>query len=792
VQTIIIFGTTLTDPTGVPAQPPVKPLAPAGQADRAPTEAEDLKRFEDAVLAKSDMIGIRVSGPETKGQWTPIMQEINKPVPTFRGIRTSTPIEELSARYDQLNESRRHLRIVLMSVALTTKDDEALSAEAKDKIGRAIAWYLRDLKEYRDKLGQAGAMTPPNFLSKHLELTPQEGVAHEVTSRMLAMQYDITQKKEHGITGSPTEFAAKTKEMALRAMQRKHITIADAYACVTANTDDAYRNFLRKCDVMTPDAKDITAAKILTQYLKKHKLSLENSLKLAKKKNVEDMTVSEAIVHLQAGDISGFMQEISGDMKKMNVTDLLNPIGAVDLPAILERASKANDVFSQETSQLVISSLVPEAENIPPEELSLDVQAVTAFMRGRIADATELRSIETNMGNLTGPQQKIVQAMKAEIMKPYIADQQKIEKAMKTEIVKPHIADQLLDALFLSKKTKDTELREKTKDAIVRRIVGGELTTKEAFELFFWLHSPVKSPLTIGSNVISILENHQEVELTHDLKLHQFDTLKNLVLSTEDELKAELEKLELTPEQKVELRNAVLFLEESGMKRFLSWKSQLEKTYVKYPFVCTLILLFFGGGTLFAVGKGISKAAGLYVRIKISDLTKFASMTPEQVEALAKKAGIPVAQVEAARAEVAKCMDDFNRIDQGRIGLTPTVASSTVSIPVPGTNLAVPAGKIPFVTDKARRKYHVRQEANTIRAVFLSKASLMDMTKALKTRYPEWKLHELIEVMKAPSGFNKAALRSAVIEAGYQAQAVDEALSRVYFPDVIPEATKAD
>jgi hypothetical protein len=639
MRALVTVGALTALPLNVGAQQPAQPANPP-PAERA-NDPKKEPTNEEIILPKADFIGEKIAGAETRGRWLPIFQEILKDVPDFRERKVRLGQTELEFVYNKLNEDRQNLARALRSMSAMQAGQE-LSSLNKDKSGYNIARYLKERGEYLQILELPVAVPVPDFLAKHIEISARDRATFEVTRRMIRMQYHIADRADLGIGKSPRELSDDAAAIALRAIQRRNLKVSDLRACTTANTDEGYRLFLRKCDVLTPTDDDLRAMRLLGAYVMEREPIMQKSLKFKKKPSVDELTIGEALETMHDGGAGDFLNEMVNEIKKQSIMDVF--MHPVDMAQVLEKVSAVSNMFSEETTALIIDGLgspeqIAAAANVreyTPEQYAADVALVHAFMRNTNASTLRLRDIQTNMGTLTSTQRQIVLLIQRSIMQE-------------------STVDRLLAAAFLPQGAENQELRGKMREALLKRVKDGEMTTKESFELFYWLNAPLNASILTASKLISVVEK-DDYKTANDYRVYLVGLVRKIATSDPSKIGDLLPGL--SENQKQSLSDTSRYLQDEGIDKIYNLSDRIAKLVLANPW-----LLLFIPATWVVLRKTGTVALYWSTWRSSGRLGRFLSMEGPDLRAFMAEHGlqdVDMPTVLAAQAELRKIDQDMD------------------------------------------------------------------------------------------------------------------------------------
>jgi hypothetical protein len=300
-----------------------------------------------------------------------------------------------------------------------------------------------------------------------------------------------------------------------------------------------------------------------------------------------------------------------------------------DLGVLMDRLSEeskttgeaAQTMVTEQSAEMVLGDLTPPEVRNDPQRLGRVISGTLRFARGEGAHL-QLRNIETAMD-------------------PRLESEKKTILNLKAELSKQETIDKLLQATFLPETVSkdDITLRQRTEAMLKDLILKGEITVREAMDLYFWLNSPVGGQVLAGAKTISIIQK-KDYELGNSLQVHVTETVENLVTSDPDKISTELEKLGLSPEQEREMRNVALYMKEDGADRMLSLSDKIYQFLEKYPWLLPIIL---PGFTLLAL-RTIAKTGKMIIRaphaFKLGALAEFKDLRGTALKDFLSKHGI--------------------------------------------------------------------------------------------------------------------------------------------------------
>lgn len=595
--------------------------------------------FERQILPKVEEIGRLLQEPER--DWKRIIQEVTQDIPNYERQRLLLPITEVGPRFVALQEERERLSKGFLR--LTTHPEE-VTETLRTAILRTIAQYYRDLARYHHMIGLPVPFKIPDFLTKYVELDAVEMAAYQVSRKMLHLQYDI--REEKGLR-SPRELGPIAGEIAIRAVERKDIRLSDLLACLRAADDNPHRLFLVKCDLVPFQPIDIEAVTLLAGYVAKYRGSLEKVLEQLGKGSVEELTMGEALEHLHDAGLGAFVSEVSLSIKAKGISSLWDP---VDMRDVMERVSKVENLFPARLTEAVLMPLsgVQPRDDVERKKLQEDIRSAVSFFQSGKAKSVSLRTTKTEHNELTTIPGRIVDAV--------------VDEVMSEEMV-----ERLLQAAILPLNTKERELREEVRRDLHALVVPGNISAHDAFELYYWSHTPASAELLLGAKVVSLLQNYRKGDTANSLQVHMVDTLMELAKQDIRSLSADIDQLQLTDTQKRELRNVTMHLKEEGVDLLWDAADKIWKFVKKYPWI---LVIFFPKLTLKAakllVGEPIKYSILWKTTRRSADLARLAYLEGDELTKFLNIHGlseIDIPTVHAAQKElrvIASQIDDLN------------------------------------------------------------------------------------------------------------------------------------
>ena len=662
----------------------------------------------------------------TAAEWEHVLDKVGSIPPSIPERKVDGLLRaDLQNRRDRLialqamikDEKKGHVPNALAYGVSKTKPTK----DQKDVYMRTFGRFLSQYEAYELLATGKSTVRIPTYLKEKIKLKPEENGALKMAERFLPMQYDVA--KEQGIA-SPRELGPIASQVLANAMQ-KGVTVGEL-------TDMTPEAFLQRTGY---DEKLITeghpqAVKLLKGYVEKHRKTLLNDAsKLAAKpgktpeETVRTMPLAEAMIFMHDPGIGEFMSEAAIYIQNKQVPDFYR---------IAERISEKGTLLVQQKVELAMLSLAEASGRkitTPDEKQSFkhDVRQVLEFVKNS-GDRTTLASMDINIGELDETAQPLVRSVRAEIQK--------------SETI-----DNLLKAAFLPAENKDQAgLRDAAKRDL-EELMKGQLSLKDAFELFYLLHSN-SNPLLQSTKVINILKKNKKPSGA-DVETHILFTLKNAGAD------GSLPDMHLSDEQEREMANAAQYLEEEGLDKISEAIDQAQsiakRAFYERPavYVGLAALLGIGGGYLLVRSHQWNAAIN------------FATAKGDNFDAMVKKYNWDaddIAYVRKLQEEMKQVISDYD-----------AATKRTYPVDIP---------KLKPISRIMNRKGPFRKQLLVLKDAAINIDDLEKFASALKMRHGETFLHEVVDAMAGKTD-DLAAIERALVKAGYPVDRVAAELQRI-------------
>ncbi len=693
-----------------------------------PSETPEAPAAEPEYLKQADSVRQKLLPAEDPTEWRRALEAVAKPpeAPADNAAPGKNPLH-LALQKDL---HAQWLNVSAILDAVVKLDPKDLSETRQKTALRHLAKYLQTRQQYlrvvHDKI--ENVITPK--LAPYLELSPEELAAEQLTDRLLPMQYDVA--RTVGLSGKPKDIAAPVSVILFSAMRQKlkADSLQKIVEAIQADPkkDEAHVIFLRQAGL--PDREhtpeNIAAVKLLAGYAAKNWPKLPEALRVSEYPTLDTLPIDQALLYL--GDVGAgvALQEIA-----VQISVAFRSGHTPDLAKVIEKMDQTGAMFSPQAAQVTLAKFVPSTTKQQRDQAREDAAATVAFSRGSIAKATPVRG---TTGFIDG-QNRGVQAMVTGVA----GDIQKNATSYRAR---------LLQASFLKSDGADAELYRELDTTLTKLLDRGEAKFHPAFELYMLLEQGDRSTILQPLKLHDFLVKNGETKLANSLEAHLISKYSELAKKavTSADLSMTLDEFKLSERQKTEVSNASEYLRDEGVAQIEKWWDKFYKVFSKNP----ELLIIFAPTALWAltkVTKGVASAVRFRANLQMRDLAKFATMNGAEIDALAKQHGVSVEQLRVSQGEVTKLLAEYDIIQNHRFGYTPSLSAS--------------------VTQKARDKYLIRQEARAIHNAFLKPAELNDLAGALKGRFGPREGRRFADTL-APMVDNDAnAIEGALRSVGY-------------------------
>jgi hypothetical protein len=696
-----------------------------------PSEAPEQPVAEPEYLKQADSVRQKLLPGEDPASWKRALEAVAKPpdAPADNAAPGKNPMH-LALQKDLHTQWLNISQILEAVVKIDAKD----LTETRQKTAlRHLAKYLQTRQQYlrvvHDKI--ENVITPK--LAPYLELSPEELAAEQLTDRLLSMQYDVV--RTVGLAGKPKELAAPVSVILFSAMRQKlkADSLQKIVEAVQADPkkDEAHKLFLRQAGLPEKELtpENIAAVKLLAGYAAKNWSKLPDALRVSEYPTLDTLPIDQALLYL--GDVGAgvALQEIA-----IQISVAFRSGHTPDLAKVIEKMDQSGAMFSPQAAQVTLSKFVPSETKQQRDQAREDAAATVAFSRSPIAKATPVRGIT---GFIDG-QNRGVQAM----VTGSAGDIQKNASSYRTR---------LLQASFLKPSGADAELYGELDTTLTKLLDRGEAKFHPAFELYMLLEQGDRSTILQPLKLHDFLVKNGEAKLANSLEAHLIAKYSELAKKavTSADLSMALDEFKLSERQKTEVSNASEYLRDEGVAQIEKWWDKFYKVFSKNP----ELLIIFAPTALWVLAK-VTKGVSSAVRFR------------------AKQHGVSVEQLRVSQGEVAKLLAEYDIIQNHRFGYTPSLS--------------------PSVTQKARDKYLIRQEARAIHNAFLKPAELNELAGALKGRFGPREGRRFADTLAPMVDNDASAVEGALRSVGYSEADAKAAVAHLRVaPDAGGTAPKA-
>lgn len=488
------------------------------------------------------------------------------------------------------------------------KGEENLRVTMRRDLAVYLAQRSEFLKKYRrttDNMPMAAKDAVndeddiPNFLSNLVPLNARERALLSYMERVaLPMQHTIAQKEKLGL--SPSRISADANFLLTIALQKRlSVETAIAYTTIAEAEGDQPRSsageaivtrFLDECGYPAENHPEYTAAaKLILRYIGKYQSAIQAAAKEASVP-VDSLTITEALElagnestvlkladsFIQSGGkltLDGFeaivKQTIEEKKDKASVQQVLIP--ASTYGPKLEEARKKNP-------QATVSDVMNEYEQ---NQYIIDVQNVEDFMLRKHANlkVSHMRKDREDpviQENLLDEQRHILRVIcqDAQTEETYRICREALQN--KSTGLTEWFSDKLIG-----------DIGPKTDAALKDIILGGNMSVKDAFELYYILKSAETTGRGVGTfalrlKALSLLKNGY-APLAEEWTGAMSSELTMAARSKSLEVASLLSKYGLSQEQMEDMQDVLLTLQEKGFSHGEGWVKSAIRAWGKDP-----------------------------------------------------------------------------------------------------------------------------------------------------------------------------------------------------------------
>jgi hypothetical protein len=294
-----------------------------------------------------------------------------------------------------------------------------------------------------------------------------------------------------------------------------------------------------------------------------------------------------------------------------------------------------------------------------------DVQKVTEFMLGAEQSVVKIARLEEYLGdgktgigvkhNLFPEQMQMVRNICKDVQSKETYDI--CVKALQnkpnglTDAATSWMVDQLIGST-----------NQKTADALQKILLEGNISMKDAYELYYILHSGESSENKIGSftltlKILSLLKNNGYAALAGEWKSVISADLLSAALKGGTNIVETLRQYGLNDQQLEEMEDVVLTLEEKGLGYTQNFATETLRLWGEAPVYGTALAIALAGGTV-ALGSRVGPTAidAPYMLRTLPLLKRFAYA--EDLAPIAKRLNMPIEQVQKFQIKVKALFED--------------------------------------------------------------------------------------------------------------------------------------
>lgn len=515
------------------------------------------------------------------------------------------------------------------------KGEENLRVTMRRDLAVYLAQRSEFLKKYR-RTADNKAMTAkdavnnqdeiPNFLSNLVPLNARESALLSYMEKVaLPMQHTIARKENLGL--SPSRIAGDANFLLTIALQKRlSVDTALSYTAIAEAEGDSLRSaageavvtrFLKECGYSADNHPEYTAAaKLILRYIGKYQSAIENAARGASVP-VESLTITEALElagnestvlkladsFIQSGgklsmdSFEGIVKQTIEEKKdKASVQQVLIPASTYGQK--LQQARKANP-------QATLSDVMNEYEQ---KQYIIDVQTVEEFMLRKhaglkVSHMKKEREDPVIQENLLDEQRHILRT---------ICTESQTEETYK--ICRDALQNQSTGLTEWFSDQLIGEIGPKTDAALKDIILGGNMTVKDAFELYYILKSGEMTGKGVGTfalrlKVLSLLKNGY-APLAEEWTGAMSSELTMAARSKSLEVASLLSKYGLSEKQMEDMQDVLLTLQEKGFGQGEGWLKSAIRAWGKDPLFWSVMGAIATAGGVAAAWKASQMGAG--------------------------------------------------------------------------------------------------------------------------------------------------------------------------------------
>jgi|GEM_PF-6393839 len=474
---------------------------------------------------------------------------------------------------------------------------ERLAEQGRQKIDSAgdSAQTLReDIAQRKTELETTVAERGPDAVE-----SIQEIAALALIEKVLPMQFDVAEKlgKEN-----PNEFMAKTKNIVSLVWRQGDRVKLDLFtSCMGANdteknVDASLLRIFSDFDKLPEGEKKSwrEGFRFFVAYLEKNRGSIESNAKLFGRKT-EELTLGQAMNFF--AQIPTALGNMAGDMKAAMLDIFDRKMPDIDFSKVFNAETYTNATLKH----LILPLSGEELETLTPKrrgEIAKDAEKVVEFFT--IGSAANITIADVRREDAIPATWKEDDKLKKEFEKPYEMVRKLCEEVQNE---KTRIA--LQEAVFI----KENELTEDAEFDTDRRIIAeysriidnGELRLPDALQLYTMLRGDATARPLLSFKAIDLLGKYGTPQ-TKDLAIDRYFELGNR-LADAAVSDMDLEGLNLSDDQKRELRNVGLYVQSEfmeEMKELWLWYAEL---WEHNPEIAALLTGAVAAPTLLVGGK---------------------------------------------------------------------------------------------------------------------------------------------------------------------------------------------
>jgi len=483
---------------------------------------------------------------------------------------------EPNARYSILKHHRADTYEVLTAALSLADDKKELTTEQRSTILRFVGRYAdeSDVYEHMHKgLEPTGTPLPP-YLTEFVDSREAEKAIAERTESLLPLQFDVRKNAKISEKIYPSMLVDASHSL-INAFIRHRTRMDRVLACAPNGevaSDSApfvallqAAHYVPNKDGSYPE-KTINAARLLVGYLVKYKKEIQKYADIKEKGDINAVLITQGLDCAADGSIAGqLMQRISDDSK-----DMIKGIFKGEMPEMRDLISKGFEggkMISARAAEVLLAPLsqldADPSKNTEEQRVQFQIDAarVVEFFSAHKKDP--ISQLPNDFGGKNENQLRMINAV--------------IDK-----VTGPENADKTID--HIRKATMMTDAKSPILLKMSEIIKNKELHGSECMELFYLMNTQ-GGDFLLAYKLIDILGSHKETGLAKDLQIHLFKTFRDIALSSADDIKVLAKKLQLSPEQEIELENARQRLDELGVNMIYGFLETYGKMLVEFPFL---------------------------------------------------------------------------------------------------------------------------------------------------------------------------------------------------------------